>query len=279
MTHPASNFTLFADDTTVCVSADTLEESLEGSMIAQEVALGWFCSNELLLNTDKTIRMVFSMRSLDGVDAGAQGAKFLGVNVDRRLLWEDHILFVRSKLASGLYLLRGLAGSVSLKVLKTAYYGIFHSHISYATLVWGHSAAADHLFGLQRRAIRILAGLGYRDDCRHAFVQLSVLTLPSIFIMQNLLYIKSNLHLYRAHMNIHQYETRNRSDILPDFWRLKRCQSGPGYWAIKFFNKLPKEVKDLPLYNFKKRVYGILAGNAFYSQHEFLNFNFNMLYV
>lgn len=109
--------------------------------------------------------------------------------MDQRLLWDSHITMVASRLASGLYLLRGLANNVSLEVLKTAYFGIFHSHISYATLIWGHSSGADRLFGLQRKAIRILAGLGFMEDCRHAFVRLGMLTLPSISIIQNLLYI------------------------------------------------------------------------------------------
>lgn len=66
---------------------------------------------------------------------------------------------------------------------------------------------------------------------------------------------------------------------MPNFWRLRRCQSGPGYWAIKFFNKLPKELRDLPLRAFKRKVHEILVKNAFYNFNEFLNCNFNMFIV
>lgn len=42
-----SNYTLFADDTSVSVCADTLEAALEKSIIAQEIATKWFNSNRL----------------------------------------------------------------------------------------------------------------------------------------------------------------------------------------------------------------------------------------
>ena len=76
-----SKYTLFADDTTVSVCADTLEASLEGSMDAQN----WLNSNKLLLNIEKTTRMVFSMRELHQTNSNMDTVKFLGVSVDPKL--------------------------------------------------------------------------------------------------------------------------------------------------------------------------------------------------
>ncbi|CAB0017866.1 unnamed protein product, partial [Nesidiocoris tenuis] len=47
-----------------------------------------------------------------------------------------------------------------------AYYTCFQSVMAYGILCSGHSAGAGTVFGVQRRAIRVIADLGYRNDCR-----------------------------------------------------------------------------------------------------------------
>lgn len=186
MNGTGEHFTLYADDTTISVSADSLDAACAGSMDAQERAEAWFRSNRLLLNIEKTNRTVFAMRNMDAEDSSAE-AVFLGVTLDSRLQWGPHINQVAKKLARGIYVLRNLSGCVSLPVLRTAYFAVFHPHISYAILAWGHSSGVRRLFALQRRAVRIMARLGYRDDCREAFASLGILTVPSLYILENLL--------------------------------------------------------------------------------------------
>ena len=165
--------------------------------------------------------------------------KFLGVHIDPKARWGAHIDALALKLNKNLYLLRRLAENISQTVLRTAYFAVFHAHLSYAVLVWGHASGAQRLFGLQRKAVRIVSGLGYRDDCRATFKELGILTLPSLYILENLLYVKGNAHLFSAHRDVHAYPTRNKDNLMPIYWLLKRCQNGPGYWAVKFFNVLP----------------------------------------
>lgn len=158
----------------------------------------------------------------------------------------------------------------------TAYFSIFHSHLTYAILAWGHSPGISRVFRLQRKALRLIGGLHFADDCRTVFKRMNVLTLPSIYIFQNLLYIKENLHCFVAHENIHNYTTRNRECIAPIYWRLRRCQTGPGYWAIKLYNVLPKHFKSMRLKDFKREIKKFLIDNSFYTYHEFMDFNFSL---
>ena len=89
-----------------------------------------------------------------------------------------------------------------------------------------------------------MMGIGYRDDCRDAFVDLKILTLPSAYILENLLYLKRNEGLFGTHGDVHDYSTRQRDNLVPAYLRLVRCQDGPGYWAIKLFNVLPTDIKN-----------------------------------
>lgn len=265
-----AGYTLFADDTAISVTADTLEASLLASLRARELAELWFSSNRLLLNGQKTERMVFSLREIGTVN-DVPHIKFLGVLIDPGARWDAHIGEVASKLNKNLYLLRRLADSVSRPVLRSAYFATFHARLSYAALVWGHASGSKRLFGLQRRAIRLLSGLGYRDDCRVQFSQLGIMTWPSIYILENLLYVKNNFCLFPAHEDVHAYPTRHKRDLIPAYCRLGRCQDGPGYWAVKYFNALPILIRELPINKFKENVKRLLTVNVFYSNQEYFD--------
>lgn len=273
---PASNnnvrFALFADDTTIAQSDNTQELAVSGSRDARARAELWFCTNGLLLNESKTQLMLFAMRPLNEWE-GITEAKFLGVTLDTKLQWGPHTTKVSAKVSKGIYVLRGLSKNVSHEILRTAYFALVQAHLSYGILAWGHSSGARGLFALQRRAVRVLAGLGYRDDCREAFVHCQLLTLPCLYILENLLYIKKS-NIYLTHNSVHEHDTRNKKNFVPLYWRLGRCQDGPGYWAIKLFNVLPAQLKQLPVKRFYTEVKSILISNCFYSLDEFIGFKF-----
>lgn len=266
---PDANCILYADDTTVL----TVDKHLSGLINRERDTLlraeAWFAANDLLLNPEKTQRVVFALRphSEDSLNS----AKFLGVFVDRKLTWDTHTECLAKRMASSVYALRNLARFVSGSVLLTAYHALIHCHIDYALIVWGNASGADRVFGIQRRAIRVLAGLGYREDCRSSFSRLKILTLPSAYILQCMLYVRANLGEYTTHSEVHDYRTRNRDDIYVDFQRLNTSKYGINYDGPRFFNQLPVEIKMLPIKIFKKTVKSNLLKNAYYSIGEFLS--------
>lgn len=108
--------------------------------------------------------------------------------------------------------------------------------MSYALLCWGHASAAGRIFGLQRRAVRVLDFVSYRADCRDSFAKLGILTLPSLYILQCLLYVKNNFGKYTLRSGVHKLDTRYGNDIYVDFHRLSRTKCGVNYWGPHFFN-------------------------------------------
>ena len=71
----------------------------------------------------------------------------------------------------------------------------------------------------------------------------------------------------------HDHDIRSGSDLKVPYCRLERSQRGPNYNAVKFFNKVPKNIRLLPINNFKSSIRKFLAMNAFYTYQEFLNCN------
>ena len=199
--------------------------------------------------------------------------KFLGVLLDPKLQWDVHLDSLARKLNTGIFMLRNLAKNVSHAALRSAYFAVCHSHLSYATLAWGRASDSKRIFALQRRAVRIIAGLGYRDDCAHAFKCLDILTMPSIYIFQSLVYIKNNLPRFEKNSDNHDHNTRSGLDLRVPYCRLERSQRGPNYNAVKFYNRVPTTVRLLPINSFKSRIGKFITINAFYTYQEYLNYD------
>ena len=156
------------------------------------------------------------------------------------------------KLARVTFLLRRLKESVSNSQLMCAYYAFFHSHISYGIMLWGNSTGALDVFKWQKKVVRCIKGKASRESCRPLFRELAILTLPSLYIFHSLLNTKENLSNLSTRKNVHSYGTRNRNDLDLPHVRLRKTQENHGYNGIKLFNKLPAQLKDMPLDKFKR---------------------------
>lgn len=144
------------------------------------------------------------------------------------------------------------------------------SHCTYGLLVWGHSAYTHRVFRLQRRAIRVLCNLNYRDDVKQHFIDLKLLTLPSVYIFYCLRYVKENIGNYSYNCDTHSYSTRSATDIKIDFTRIVHNRFSVNYYGPVMFNKLPLTVRNLDIKKFKTVIKNYLVNKAFYSIQEFL---------
>ena len=220
-----------------------------------------------MLNEAKTESLTFTLRANE---CRHQSVKFLGIHIDTELTWDAHGHKLAGKLSSAIFILRNLSGVVSRHVLRVAYCSLFQSHLLYGLIVWGHSAILSRIFGLQRRAMRVVAGLDYMSDCRQAFVDLKILTLPCLYILECIKYIALN-NLCQGNTSEHGYDTRNATQIRQQWLRLSRSRNGQNYYGIKFFNSLGQKIKALPSRAMIAHVRDYLLTKAFYSFDEYCN--------
>lgn len=268
---------LFADDTTTVESSTDLGQLRRQVVDTQSYLHDWFLCNNLSVNRSKIQSLCFSLRPCD---SDREPVRFLGVFLDPKLTWETHCVKLAAKLSKNIFIIRNLKNIVSGEVLLRAYYGYIHTHLTYAVLCWGHSSHMSEVFTVQRRCVRVMAGLRSDLCCRHSFVNLGILTLPCLYILTCLKHIKKNLNRYSSHSDIHSYNTRHREDLTFDYKRTGRARDGCNYYAVKFFNVLPPGVKDLSEKCFNEKVKYLLKLNAFYSIEEYLLYDFkNMVDV
>jgi hypothetical protein len=54
--------------------------------------------------------------------------------------------------------------------------------MTYGLMFWGNSSLAERIFKIQKRAIRIIKGIIYRESCREHFRNMNILPLRSQYI-------------------------------------------------------------------------------------------------
>lgn len=263
---------LYADDTTLLcsdINVSNVKCKLSNSF---ECSKKWFLANRLVINESKTENIIFSLNNNLIVDGGfSKQVKLLGVTIDTKLSWHEHVHNICRKLARLTYLLRKLRPIVSLDVLLMTYFGLFNSQLNYGIRVWGNSSWAKKVFLWQKKVIRVIACLGVNDSCRASFTNLNIMTLPCLYIYANLLYVKRNICKFSTFSSVHEYETRFKSDLITPRVRLAKSQKSFSYLQQKMFNKLPIVLKQQPINKFKAIISRWLNLKAFYTIDEYFN--------
>lgn len=256
---------IYADDTTI-INHHKEESTLNITQTHNiEEAHSWYKANGLQLNLEKTQTITCTT-----THANSMHIKILGIHLDNQLNWSAHIAHLSKKLSTSIYCIRRIRNIINNETAILTYHAQFHSLMSYGLILWGASTMASKIFLLQKRAIRAIEGVGQRTSCRPLFQKFKILTLPASYILTCLIYIHSNPDLY-TDKSFHGYETRNKHDLITSQNRISKTQNSFKYWGIKFFNKLPMEIRLKSKANFKKIVKTFLLENTVYDFNEYLN--------
>jgi hypothetical protein len=143
----------------------------------------------------------------------------------------------------------------------------YHDHKTYM----GHNT----IFKLQKRIIRITVGLTGRDSCSKHFKKLKILPLQSQYILSLLLFVVGNRNYFKENSDIHNINTRTKSNLHKPLANLSTYQKGAYYYGIKVFNSLPTQVKDLSANRnrFRCALESFLYSHSFYTLDEYFNCN------
>lgn len=274
---------LYADDITILITDDTLNEI---ELIANEVTsqiYNWLKANKLSLNIEKTNFIDFHLYQKRIVNhpsilinntalLNTEQTKFLGVVVDEGLNWTQHIDYVHPKLCTACYAIKTIKETSGPLNAKIAYHALIESHIRYGIVLWGNSPHASKIFKMQKRAVRILEGLGYIDSCREAFRKLNILTLAGLYILEVLKLTLNNKDNIQLNSSVHNHNTRQCTNFHTLFRNTKKCNKGIYIMGIKLYNKLPHHIKIQE--NNKTQINEIktyLITNSHYSVQEFMD--------
>ena len=281
-------FYLFADDTNVLHSHKDLK-SLEKEMNAElNNVYQWLVSNKLTLNLKKTNFVIFrpyqkplpflptiyindhltnSLTYLESKDH----VKYLGVHIDYKLSWKNHIDSITMKLSKTIGLLSKIRHFVPFHTLVSIYNSLVVPYLRYGLIAWGQTGKTqlNKLLILQKRALRFMC---FADRCDHAIpLFLRAQTLPIHFLYYKLLaetmhdvsndVIPSQLKdLFIPTVKIHSYNTR--SSVSDNFYikksNLEVKRKSFSVIGAKLWNEIPTKLRTLPKLIFKRKIRMIL---------------------
>ena len=220
---------LFADDTSVFVTGKNIDNLIETMNNELEKLVEWLYINKLSLNIKKTQFMIFTLRKSNAnsipiklnnkVIEKVESVKFLGVHIDSKLSWNNHLNYVRSKISKGIGILCKARKVFNRSTLLTMYYSFLYPYFIYGIEVWGSAAHCfiSSVIKLQKRAVKIITSTNFRSPSQPLFNQLKILPLNKIYeyciILFMFKYVNNLLpHLFESifvfNLNVHSYETR-----------------------------------------------------------------------
>jgi hypothetical protein len=170
--------------------------------------------------------------------------KLLGVTLDPRLSWSNHVDRIAKKLSSICYLLKKLRDYCSIHALCTVYHAYFQSICSYGVMFWGNSSASCRILKLQKWAIRTILNLPRRNSCREHFKELRILTVPALHILSCYQFVLKNKTIFfndsRGTSNRNNHNLRYRNQIDYPKHKTSFYEKSPIYQCIRIFNRLPQ---------------------------------------
>ena len=170
----AGEFILFADDTNIFVSARSIDEAYKSANTVLESLTQYMITNKLHINMTKCSYILFKPKCKlndepssdlhliinNTVIKRVTHAKFLGVIIDEKLSWDQHIKDLKRKLYYALSTINRIKQNIPEHLYKDLYYTLFESNLTYCLPVWGgvSQSQLDKVHKVQKKMLRILFG-------------------------------------------------------------------------------------------------------------------------
>ena len=263
---------MFADDT-CCLDSDDNLENLICRVNAEinKIAI-WFKANKMATNTSKTkyiifraknkqinlnnINIVYNANDLNAIpnpdlitpleryhnnheNKNCRQYKLLGVYLDEYLSLDFHVDNLCNKMTRSLYCIKQAKNNLSLHALKSLYFALVHSHLTYCPIILSctNKTNINRILKVQKKAIRIITNSRYNEHTAPLFFSLGILPYDKIIEQSKLIFMHSVEYNYapRTFLNTWRknnerntgHALRNEADYVLPFPR------------IEFFKKIP----------------------------------------
>ena len=192
--------------------------------------VNWLRANKLSLNETKTELIIFhSLRKnrftepnimINNLKLTPQKfVTYLGIIIDETLSWNKQIETLCTRLSRTNGILSKLRYYIPLETTISVYYSLFHSYVTYGSLVWSYTSQKnlEKLFKLQKKCVRIITFSNYHEHTAPLFASLNLLKLEDIFQFQilKLIYFFYNdrlpteiKNLFTISNSVHSHITR-----------------------------------------------------------------------
>ena len=143
---------MFADDTSVFIEGHSFNEVIESLNTELKKVSFWLQSNKLTLNVKKSHYMVFHRSRIKHNQTAIKiqnctinktdSKKFLGVIIDNKLNWHEHIIYIKNKISKSIGIIYKVRKFVEKQTIKNMYYTFVFPYLIYCNEIWGNACQA-----------------------------------------------------------------------------------------------------------------------------------------
>jgi len=156
---------------------------------------------KISLNTSKTVIVLcknkckpvtkkLNFRLSGQVLEPSSSAKYLGITIDKNLLWDHEIHNLAAKLSRSVGFLSKLRHFLDYKTLISIYYALFDSHIIYRLQCFGYinQTSFEKIDKLQKKALKIIHFKSITESTRPLFINSRILPIRKQLQLKNCLF-------------------------------------------------------------------------------------------
>ena len=233
-------FINFADDTTLLGNLESFCSNRTPAETAEYInnelkfVENWLSSNKLSLNAKKTKVMFFKSINrrlippkLELCNSPIEVVNkfcFLGIILDEKLKWSDHVKHITIKISRANGILNRLKHFIPQSTLLKIYHAIISPHLNYGILLWGYNCA--NVIKIQKKSLRIINDTKFNSHTEPLFKKNKIIKVEDLTLFRLLIFnhrminhkVPSFFSSFRTEnqYEIHNYYTRghNRPALL-----------------------------------------------------------------
>ena len=259
---------LFADDTNIFKSGNNIRTLISDLNLELIKIARWFKLNRLSLNLKKTKYIIFCnkyqrkfipndvvLKIDDTLIERVGSTKFLGIIINEKITWHDHIQAIKDKISKGIGIICRLRRVLPIRLLiVNLYYAFVHPFLDYGNIVWGTAPKTiiNKILLMQKKVVRIILNCNRTDHAAPLLKRFRILNVFEINTFQTACFMYRIEHksvppvfleMFCHNRDVHNYFTRHYDDFYVSFSRTNVRKHTIAVHGTKVWNKVPLTIK------------------------------------
>ena len=193
--------------------------------------------------------------------------KFLGVIIDHKFKWNDHITYIKSKISKSIGILYKIQKFLDMNTLIQMYHSFIFPYLIYCVEIWGNASAIhlDPLKKIPKKSIRAITFSEFSAPSEPLFQRSNILNFDKLVFQRICLMMfkhhigdvpKPISELFQTNDNYHSYSTRNSQALRTPIGKSEAIYQTFTYIGSLAWNyissKIPTDVSYICFKNFAK---------------------------